>query len=149
MLVLLFILTSLLIKMAQNKRPASCLTEDEDDFNFVEMEEDDGLKFYDNDHDDLVEYSSSNSVKNQAIDKDDLYLTVVEASEPSMEFPMGRVKKNRSAYNLFIKDRVLWPSSSSLSASIPNSANAAPKKRWPLSRKSGENCPTKTVACSN
>lgn len=96
-----------------NKEPMSSQDEDEvnkcdDDFRFAELdEEDDDLAYFKDEIDAIMEGSSTYSGKIRDDNPYNLYFDDDLKEEVlSSKYFAAPVKKNRSAYNLFIKDKV-------------------------------------------
>jgi hypothetical protein len=77
----------------------------EEAYNFGNSSEDDELKYYGDDLDSVMNYTSTHSEKYQINNDISIYFDNGSKEENGKKHFGGPVKKNRSAYNLFIKDR--------------------------------------------
>lgn len=104
--------------------------DDADDLNFADAVEEDDFKFYEDDSDGMMDFSSLTSEKYHINSDINMYFGSNSKDDDSKKAIKGPVKKNRSAYNLFIKDRVIGASPSSLKRTILRLGISAPRKQW-------------------
>jgi hypothetical protein len=92
--------------MANRKSTQTGLLKEDSELEFQDMGEDDDLRYFDKELYSLPECSSVHSDKFQKESELNPYIHPCRRADESPKARPCRVQKNRSAYNLFIKDRV-------------------------------------------